>query len=58
MRKKETGLDPRYLELEITESHLMEDIEVSSLMLNELKKVVGGVRISIDDCGTGYSSTT
>ena len=53
---EETGLDPRCLEMEITESLLMEDIEASSRTLDELKRVVGGVRISIDDFGTGYSS--
>jgi diguanylate cyclase (GGDEF)-like protein len=53
---EETGLDPRCLEMEITESLLMEDIEGSSRTLDELKRVVGGVRVSIDDFGTGYSS--
>jgi diguanylate cyclase (GGDEF)-like protein len=53
---EESGLAPGYLELEITESLLMEDIDASSQILNELKNVVGGLRISIDDFGTGYSS--
>jgi EAL domain-containing protein (putative c-di-GMP-specific phosphodiesterase class I) len=53
---EETGLDPRCLELEITESLLVQDIETSSRTLDELKRVAGGVRISIDDFGTGYSS--
>jgi PAS domain S-box-containing protein len=53
---EETGLDPRCLELEITESLLMQDMEASSRTLDELRRVVGGVRISIDDFGTGYSS--
>ena len=53
---EETGLDPRCLELEITESLLVQDIEASSRTLDELKRVAGGVRISIDDFGTGYSS--
>jgi diguanylate cyclase (GGDEF)-like protein len=53
---EETGLDPYYLELEVTESLLMEDIEASSRMLNELKTIVGGLRVSIDDFGTGHSS--
>jgi diguanylate cyclase (GGDEF)-like protein/PAS domain S-box-containing protein len=53
---EETGLDPRCLELEITESLLMEDIEASSRALDELKRAVNGVRISIDDFGTGHSS--
>jgi diguanylate cyclase (GGDEF)-like protein len=49
----ETGLDPHYLEIEITES-VMENMKESSYMLTELKKL--GVRISMDDFGTGYSS--
>jgi diguanylate cyclase (GGDEF)-like protein len=53
---EETGLDPYYLELEVTESLLMEDIEAGSKMLNELKTVVDGLRVSIDDFGTGHSS--
>lgn len=50
---KETGLSPEYLELEITESMLM-DIQQGSKILNDLKKL--GVQISLDDFGTGYSS--
>ncbi|MDM5331703.1 bifunctional diguanylate cyclase/phosphodiesterase [Neobacillus sp. CF12] len=49
----ETGLEPRYLELEITESITM-DVEHSISTLLELKNL--GVKISIDDFGTGYSS--
>jgi diguanylate cyclase (GGDEF)-like protein/PAS domain S-box-containing protein len=49
----ETGLDPNFLELEITESITM-DVERSISTLLELKKL--GVKISIDDFGTGYSS--
>jgi EAL domain-containing protein (putative c-di-GMP-specific phosphodiesterase class I) len=52
----ETGLDPHCLELEITESLLMEDIESNSRLLNELKTSVGGLQVAIDDFGTGYSS--
>jgi diguanylate cyclase (GGDEF)-like protein/PAS domain S-box-containing protein len=48
-----TGLEPRYLELEITESITM-DVEHSISTLLELKNL--GVKISIDDFGTGYSS--
>jgi len=50
---EETGLEPQYLELEITES-IMADVTFATGMLERLKKI--GVRISIDDFGTGYSS--
>ena len=52
----ETGFDPNRLELEVTESLLMEDIESNSRLLSELKTYVGGLQVSIDDFGTGYSS--
>ncbi|MDF2958793.1 MAG: hypothetical protein K0S39_528 [Paenibacillus sp.] len=48
-----TGLDPAYLELEITESSTM-DVDYAIGLLLELKAL--GVKISIDDFGTGYSS--
>jgi EAL domain-containing protein (putative c-di-GMP-specific phosphodiesterase class I) len=51
---QDTGLDPHYLELELTESILMESTETAIQTLKELKSM--GVRISIDDFGTGYSS--
>ncbi|USG68339.1 EAL domain-containing protein [Brevibacillus ruminantium] len=50
---EETGLEPKYLELEITESMMM-DPAVSISILQELNKI--GIRISLDDFGTGYSS--
>ena len=50
----DTGLDPCRLELEMTESGLMQDTEPTTVLLTELKKL--GVQIAIDDFGTGYSS--
>lgn len=50
---KETGIDPKSLTIEITESMTM-DVEEASQKLNHLKNI--GVNISIDDFGTGYSS--
>ena len=49
-----SGLEPRYLELELTESVLMRHAESSACVLQELKGV--GVRLAMDDFGTGYSS--
>ncbi|RIX51470.1 EAL domain-containing protein [Paenibacillus nanensis] len=50
---EETGLEPQYLELEITESMMM-DPAVSNSILSELSEY--GIRLSLDDFGTGYSS--
>ncbi|MCR4345776.1 MAG: EAL domain-containing protein [Sulfuricaulis sp.] len=50
----ETGLEPRNLDLELTESLLMQDMESAVAILKELKDL--GVMISLDDFGTGYSS--
>ncbi|MDQ1631501.1 MAG: hypothetical protein QOC80_1473 [Frankiaceae bacterium] len=49
-----SGLDPRRLTLEITESMLMQDLPRSLEQLNRLKAL--GVRLAVDDFGTGYSS--
>ncbi len=51
---RQTGLDARMLELELTEGDLVEDLEVASAVLDSLRAL--GVRISIDDFGMGYSS--
>jgi len=50
---EETGLEPQYLELEITES-MASDVQYTKEILMELKKI--GVKVSIDDFGSGYSS--
>lgn len=50
----EAGIDPSYLEFELTESMLMVDPEAAALTLRDLKAF--GVRLSVDDFGTGYSS--
>jgi diguanylate cyclase (GGDEF)-like protein/PAS domain S-box-containing protein len=49
-----SGLDPRRLELEITESVLLQDSEANVKLLHDLRAL--GVRICMDDFGTGYSS--
>jgi diguanylate cyclase (GGDEF)-like protein len=50
----ETGLDPRCLQLEITESVAVEDVDFTSRMLGELREM--GIQVSIDDFGSGHSS--
>jgi EAL domain-containing protein (putative c-di-GMP-specific phosphodiesterase class I) len=50
----DTGLEARHLELELTESMVMSDVDHAITILRELKKL--GVKIAIDDFGTGYSS--
>jgi EAL domain-containing protein (putative c-di-GMP-specific phosphodiesterase class I) len=50
----ETGLEVRYLEMELTEGVLMEDAASAVAVLQELKKM--GVHLAVDDFGTGYSS--
>lgn len=51
---EQTGLPPKQLKLELTESFLIQDIPVTLEMLGELREL--GVGLAIDDFGTGYSS--
>ncbi|MBC7962770.1 MAG: EAL domain-containing protein [Steroidobacteraceae bacterium] len=50
----DTGLEPRWLELEITESTIMKDAEKNTVILQKFKGM--GISLAIDDFGTGYSS--
>jgi predicted signal transduction protein with EAL and GGDEF domain len=52
----ETGLEPRHLELELTETALIDDTRSIAEVLKELKAI--GVLLALDDFGTGYSSLT
>ncbi|VEP12339.1 Response regulator receiver modulated diguanylate cyclase/phosphodiesterase [Hyella patelloides LEGE 07179] len=49
-----SSLEPQYLELELTETILIENIKINIQRLNLMKKI--GVQIALDDFGTGYSS--
>jgi diguanylate cyclase (GGDEF)-like protein/PAS domain S-box-containing protein len=51
---RDTGLDARWLELELTEGLVAKDVEHAVSILSALKRL--GVKLSIDDFGTGYSS--
>ncbi|MBS1157702.1 MAG: hypothetical protein H6R15_121 [Proteobacteria bacterium] len=51
---RETAFDPRYLEIELTESAVMQDSELGIRTLNQIRDL--GIKLSIDDFGTGYSS--
>jgi EAL domain-containing protein (putative c-di-GMP-specific phosphodiesterase class I) len=50
----QTGFSPRRLEIEITESALVENIEIARTVIDELREA--GVRIALDDFGTGYAT--
>lgn len=50
----ETGLDPKWLELELTESQMLDDSEATIKIMQDLKRI--GVSLSLDDFGTGWSS--
>jgi diguanylate cyclase (GGDEF)-like protein/PAS domain S-box-containing protein len=50
----ETGLDPKWIEVEITEETLIENKDKMAMLIKDLKKL--GVKVCIDDFGTGYSS--
>jgi len=49
-----SGLEPQSLEIEVTESIVMSDVELSISVMRELNEI--GIHLSIDDFGTGYSS--
>ena len=51
---KNSGLDPAYLDLEVTETTIMDDVQRAIKVLEDIKEL--GINISIDDFGTGYSS--
>jgi diguanylate cyclase (GGDEF)-like protein len=51
---RETGLDPKYLEIEITESVVMQNASAALVMLDQLSHM--GIHLAVDDFGTGYSS--
>lgn len=51
---EETGLPPNMLDLELTESLLIQNVEMAIAKLNEIRAL--GIRVSIDDFGTGYAS--
>ena len=49
-----SGADPTFLEVELTETHLLADLERANSVLRSLRE--WGIRVSVDDFGTGYSS--
>ena len=51
---RESGIDPQFLQIEVTESTLMDDLNDTIRTLNDIKSL--GIKIALDDFGTGYSS--
>jgi EAL domain-containing protein (putative c-di-GMP-specific phosphodiesterase class I) len=51
---REAGLEPRQLELELTESTVLREVERTAVLMQRLRDL--GVRLTVDDFGTGYSS--
>ena len=51
---QKTGLDPHYLELELTETYIMQNPKVARALMDKLKKL--GITLAVDDFGIGYSS--
>lgn len=54
MAMAKENISPNFLDVEITESHIIKNVEQAITVLNEIKSL--GVQLSIDDFGTGYSS--
>jgi EAL domain-containing protein (putative c-di-GMP-specific phosphodiesterase class I) len=50
----ETGIDCRWLQIEVTETVLLQDVERMGSLFEQIRKM--GIRIALDDFGTGYSS--
>jgi len=51
---KTSGLNPRHLELELTETSILQDLDQATKTLNYFKRM--GLKLALDDFGTGYSS--
>jgi diguanylate cyclase (GGDEF)-like protein len=50
----DTGFDPRRLEIEITESALVENLDIAQLVIAQIRQA--GIRVALDDFGTGYAT--
>lgn len=51
---RKTGISPEQLDVEITESTILEDVDIATAMIHQMRDL--GISVSIDDFGTGYSS--